>query len=204
MMEKAEVLRFGELTATCAHLCTDMQRMFAEDTEWRTPWMDRILPNVLTLVSAHPDRTIFTRFIPPQCPRDSGGAWKRYYERWSSMTLEHLHPDMIELVPELTRFVPPAEVLDKHVYSPWLGTGLHLALKRRSIDTLLVSGAETDVCVLAAVLGAVDRGYRVILATDALCSSADETHDALLTLYRNRYGQQIETVSTATITANWR
>ncbi|MDF2114280.1 cysteine hydrolase [Roseiarcaceae bacterium H3SJ34-1] len=203
MKEKADVLRFGELTAACAHLCIDMQRMFAEETEWRTPWMNAILPNVLTLVSAHPDRTIFTRFIPPKRVQDAAGAWKRYYERWPSMTLEHLHPDMVRLVPELARFTPPAEVLDKHVYSPWYGSGLHLALTRRGVDTLILSGAETDVCVLAAVLGAVDRGYRVILATDALCSSTDETHDALLTLYRNRYGQQIETVSTATIAANW-
>jgi len=203
-MEKADALRFGELTSTCAHLCIDMQRMFAEDTQWRTPWMEAILPNVLALVSTHPDRTIFTRFIPPKRPQDSPGAWRRYYERWPSMTLEHLHPDMIELVPELARFLPPAEAVDKHVYSPWYGTGLHLALRRRGIDTLILSGAETDVCVLAAVLGAVDRGYRVVLATDALCSSTDETHDALLTLYRNRYGEQIETVSTATIATHWR
>ncbi len=51
-----------------------------------------------------------------------------------------------------------------------------------------------SVCVLAGVLGAVDRGYRVVVPTDALCSSSDRTHDALLTLYRERYGQQVETV----------
>jgi nicotinamidase-related amidase len=59
------------------------------------------------------------------------------------------------------------------------------------------------VCVLAAVLDAVDLGYRVVLATDALCSSSDETHEALLTLYRNRFGQQIETALSTTILANW-
>jgi hypothetical protein len=35
-----------------------------------------------------------------------------------------------------------------------------------------VGGVGTDVCVLAAVLGAVDRGYRVVVPTDALCSSS--------------------------------
>jgi nicotinamidase-related amidase len=67
-----------------------------------------------------------------------------------------------------------------------------------------VSGGETDVCVLATVLGAVDRGYRVVVATDALCSSSDETHDAMMTLYHNRYGQQVETVTTDIILENWR
>jgi nicotinamidase-related amidase len=66
-----------------------------------------------------------------------------------------------------------------------------------------VSGGETDVCVLATVLGAVDRGYRVVVATDALCSSSDETHDAMMTLYHNRYGQQVETVTTNTILDSW-
>jgi len=42
-----------------------------------------------------------------------------------------------------------------------------------------------------------------VLATDALCSSSDATHDALLALYRNRFSQQIETASSETILACW-
>jgi Isochorismatase family len=57
--------------------------------------------------------------------------------------------------------------------------------------------------VLASVLGAVDFGYRVMLATDAFCSSSDPTHDALLTLYRQRFSEQIETADTGTILADW-
>jgi nicotinamidase-related amidase len=76
-------------------------------------------------------------------------------------------------------------------------------LRRRGTESLVITGAETDVCVLAAVLDAVDFGYRVVLATDALCSSSDETHDALLTLYHRRFGQQIETASSETILACW-
>ena len=56
-----------------------MQRMFAEPTEWHTPWMERVLPNVVAVVELDPARTIFTRFIPPRSPDDVGGAWRRYY-----------------------------------------------------------------------------------------------------------------------------
>jgi uncharacterized protein YlxP (DUF503 family) len=59
-------------------------------------------------------------------------------------------------------------------------------LRRRRIDSLVITGAETNVRALAAVLDAIDLGYRVVLATDALCSSSDATHDALLTLYRQQ------------------
>lgn len=77
-------------------------------------------------------------------------------------------------------------------------------MREWGIDTLVISGAETDVCVLAAVLGAVDRGYRVVIPTDALCSSSDQMHDALIKLYHDRYGQQIETAKAETILRNWR
>jgi nicotinamidase-related amidase len=193
----------GDLTESCCHICVDMQRLFAEDTEWFTPWMERVVPNARRIVESHAAQTIFTRFIPAQRPGEGHGTWRRYYERWASMTIERLGPDMIDLVPDLARFVPPAEVLDKHVYSPWVETDLHERLQRRGIDTLVVTGGETDVCVLGTVLGAVDRGYRVVVATDALCSSSDETHDASLAVYHNRYGQQVETVTTDMILEHW-
>jgi nicotinamidase-related amidase len=196
-------LTHGDLGESCRHICVDMQRLFVEDTEWFTPWMARVLPNARKLVEAHPARTIFTRFIPAQRPGEGQGTWKRYYERWACMTIERLGPEMIELVPDLARFVPPAEVLDKRVYSPWVETDLHERLQAQGVDTLVVTGGETDVCVLGTVLGAVDRGYRVVVATDALCSSSDETHDASLAVYHNRYGQQVETATTDLILQHW-
>ena len=50
------------------HLCVDMQRMFAEGTEWNMPWLERVLPNIASITSAHPERTIFTRFIRARDP----------------------------------------------------------------------------------------------------------------------------------------
>jgi nicotinamidase-related amidase len=63
---------------------------------------------------------------------------------------------------------------------------------RMAVD---VSGSETDVCVLATVLDAVDIGYRVIVVRDAICSSSDEGHDMLMRLYHTLYTEQIETAS---------
>jgi nicotinamidase-related amidase len=187
----------------CAHLCVDMQNLFAEGSEWHTPWMKRVLPMVERLVQAHPAETIFTRFIPAARPGEGEGTWKEYYQRWSSMTLEALPPGMVDLVPQLARFVPPATVLDKGVYSPWLEPGLDDLLRQRGVDTLVISGAETDVCVLAALMGAVDRGYRIVVPKDALCSSSDVMHDALLGLYRQRYGGQVEVGTVDEILRLW-
>ncbi len=48
----------------------------------------------------------------------------------------------------------------------------------------------------AGALGAVDLGYRVILLKDAVCSGADDTHDASLELLGDRFSVQLEISST--------
>jgi nicotinamidase-related amidase len=82
------------------------------------------------------------------------------------MTLEVLGERMTDLALDLQRFSPPAWIVDKTLYSPWTGTDLDAILRRSGVDTLVITGAETDVCVLAAVLGAVDLGYRVVVVSD--------------------------------------
>jgi len=202
-MSKHDELRYGPPGSDAVHICVDMQRMFAEVTDWKMPWLPRILPNIVEVTASHPDRTIFTRFIPAGKRGDGVGMWRRYYERWSSMTIAELGPAMVDLVPDLARFIPPARTLDKHVYSPWIGSDLHAQLRSAGVDTVIVTGGETDVCVLATVLGAVDWGFRVILVTDALCSSAAETHASMMNIYMNRFGQQVECVTTETLLALW-
>jgi nicotinamidase-related amidase len=202
-MAKEDLLRYGAPGDSAVHICVDMQRMFAESTEWKMPWAERVLPNILAITSAHPEKTIFTRFIPARKPGQGAGMWRHYYERWSAMTIEQLGPEMVGLIPELASFVPPARTYDKHVYSPWTGSDLHQQLRSARIDTLILTGGETDVCVLATMLGAIDWGFRVILITDALCSSADETHDAIMNVYMNRFGEQVETVTTQTLLESW-
>ena len=196
-------LRFGPLGGRTVHLCIDMQNLFAEDTPWHTPWMKRVLPVVAGIAERHAEQTIFTRFIPARHPDELPGSWRRYYQRWADLTLDRIDPRLLELVPPLARLAPPAVTIDKRVYSPFVERALWVELRRRRADTLVITGAETDVCVLAAVMDAVDHGYRVVLATDALCSSSDQTHDALMTLYHNRFAEQIETVESEEVLAAW-
>jgi nicotinamidase-related amidase len=125
--------------------------MFAEPTEWHTPWMARVLPNVVTIVELDSARTTFTRFIPPESPEDVSGAWQRYYRMWETMTGNRLAAGLVDLAPELGRFVPPAQLEDKPVMSAWHGT-LHARPRSASIKTLVVSGCENEGCVLATLM----------------------------------------------------
>ena len=168
------------LDDTAAHIAVDMQgRLFAEPTEWFVPWLPKVLPDVLAVAERHPDRTIFTRFIPPQDPEHVDGAWRDYYQRWRSMTRDRIDPHLLELVEPLRKLVPPAKVLSKSVYSAFGHPKLAHSLRRRGITTLIVTGGETDVCVLATVMAAADCGFHVVLPDDALCSGRTR-HDALM------------------------
>jgi nicotinamidase-related amidase len=201
-MTGSSSLRFGPLDDRTMHVSVDMQRLFVE-TEWAMPWMERVRPKVHRITSAKPQQTLFTRFIPAQSRDASGGGWRRYYERWHEMTRDELDPALLDLLPEFTEFVPPAWVFDKTVYSPWFDGRLHAALQARRINALVVTGGETDVCVLSTVMGAIDLGYRTVIVTDAICSSSDETHDALLKLYASRYSYQIEAVPLDAVMDGW-
>jgi nicotinamidase-related amidase len=181
-----------------------MQTVFAERTDWHVPWLEKILPRVLRIAHAHATATIFTRFMPPAAMEDASGSWRKFYQRWPQMTQQRMDPDLVALVPSLHDLVPPAEVIDKQRYSPFAEPEMHRRLKQRQVGTLVITGAETDVCVLSTVLGAVDLGYRVIVVADAVCSVSDTTHDALMLLYGERFGQQIEVASTDTVLAEWR
>ena len=111
---------------------------------------------------------------------------------------------MLDLLPPLARLAPPATVISKTGYSAFFETNLLTHLRARNADALIVTGSETDVCVLASIIAAVDFGFRVILVRDAVCSSSDEGHDALLQVYHRRYSEQIETADAETVLAQWR
>ena len=199
----ADGLHSYPLTPRTVHLCVDMQRIFSAEGVWATPWMDRVLPVVAEFAGRYPERTVFTRFITPNRPDDMPGMWQRYYARWKEATREQLDPALLELLPPLAKLCPPATVINKTRYSAFAEPNLLAQLQAREADGLIVSGSETDVCVLATVLGAVDLGYRVILVRDGVCSSSDEGHDALMQIYHRRYTEQIEVADASTIVSRW-
>jgi nicotinamidase-related amidase len=186
------------------HLCIDVQNLFAPGGPWATPWMEKTLPSIAKLAAHAPQRTVFTRFIPPAKASDARGMWRDYYRKWENVTRDRLDPELLNLVPDLNRFVPPASVIDRMVYSAFGNGALLDFLTGHHVDTLIVSGGETDVCVLSTVLAAIDLGYRIILVDGALCSSSDESHDAILALYRQRFDIHVGVANLEQILGVWK
>ena len=100
----------------------------------------------------------FGRHLSPLQAQDRPGRWQRYFTRWECATRFRLPGAQLEIVSPLSRRIPPATVIDKPAYSAFAESGLATFLREKDVDTLIITGSETDVCVLATVLDAVDLG----------------------------------------------
>lgn len=81
------------------------------------------------------------------------------------------HDIIEELAPR-----PGEPVIDKPGKGAFYATDLGTVLQNRGIDTLLVCGVTTEVCVHTTVREANDRGYRCLVLADCCASYFPEFH----------------------------
>ena len=92
-------------------------------------------------------------------------------------------------------------VIDKPGYSAFARTGLQHNLAARAIESLILTGITTEVCVSSTLRDAIDRGYRCFTVGDA-CASTDQTlHDSALAMIAVEGGIFGEVLSVAELTA---
>jgi nicotinamidase-related amidase len=92
-----------------------------------------------------------------------------------------------DIIPELYP-VPGEPVIDKPGKGAFCQTDLELILHNRGIETLLVCGVTTEVCVNTTVREANDRGFRCIVLSDCCGSYFPEFHAAGLAMIKAQGG----------------
>jgi nicotinamidase-related amidase len=90
-------------------------------------------------------------------------------------------------------------VIDKPGYSAFEHTALQQVLTTRGIETLIMTGITTEVCVSSTVRAAADRGYRCITVGDACASSDPALHKAALAMISVEGGVFGEVATTAEV-----
>ncbi|RLG19205.1 cysteine hydrolase [Candidatus Micrarchaeota archaeon] len=78
-------------------------------------------------------------------------------------------------IPELA----PAEgdyVLEKRTYSSFFETGLDPLLRNKGVDTVIVTGLHTHICVRHTSADAFFRSYKVIVPEDCVDSFTEQDH----------------------------
>lgn len=79
-------------------------------------------------------------------------------------------------------------VVKKHRYSAFKGTDLDMILRARDIQTVIVTGVSTNVCVESTLRDAFETGYYVCIPSDATASWDMSLHEATLQTVTHRFG----------------
>lgn len=82
-----------------------------------------------------------------------------------------------EIIPELAAG-PGDIVLPKRFYSSFQETGLDPLLRQHGVDTIVLAGQHTNICVRHTTADAFFRGYEVIVPRDAVEAISEEDHES--------------------------
>ena len=92
-----------------------------------------------------------------------------------------------DIIPEL--YPAPGEpIIDKPGKGAFYATDLHAILNNRNIETLIVCGVTTEVCVHTTVREANDRGFQCIVPSDCCASYFPEFQAAGLAMIQAQGG----------------
>ena len=87
---------------------------------------------------------------------------------------------------------PGELVINKLSAGAFATTGLDQRLRRAGVDSVVVTGVATDVCVSTTAREAADRNYRTVVVGDACATLSDAIHHANL-VSLNVFGQVRDT-----------
>lgn len=83
--------------------------------------------------------------------------------------------DFARIVPEMGALEGDLRIV-KRQWGAFYGTELDLQLRRRGIDTIILTGIATHMGVESTARSAWEHGYRLIFAEDAMASFSDALH----------------------------
>ncbi len=86
-----------------------------------------------------------------------------------------------KLVDELLPLAPKDYVLEKPRYSTFIGTDLDLILRSHKVETVIIVGVCTNICVHYNFIDAHQRDYRVRVVEECVAGTSWEAHQAALT-----------------------
>ena len=201
--------------ASTALLVIDMQRGFVEEGEaMEVPAARESVPQIRALIDVFRAKgrpVVFTEFVYSEAAPLLVGALHPEHRRAAPGTSRgfgrpssscHEDDPSVTTVPALA---PQADelVVRKRWYDAFAGTPLACALRARGIDTLVVTGTMTDICVLATVIGAFNQEFRITVVEEAVSTLWPEIQRATLDIIGRAYGRVTSTKEVADVVGGW-
>jgi ureidoacrylate peracid hydrolase len=84
---------------------------------------------------------------------------------------------------------PDEAIVTKHRFNAFVGTDLEVILRAKSIQTVLICGVTTNICVESTARHAFFVDYYVVVPTDAVANWEKPAHDAALANINFGFGQ---------------
>lgn len=81
--------------------------------------------------------------------------------------------------------------MDKRHYSAFSGTDLDIRLRERKVDTVVLTGVLTDICVLHTAIDAYNLGYNIEIIAGATASLSVENHNFALNHFKHVLGATV-------------
>lgn len=149
-----------------------------------------IIPNIRKLIGAFKSKRLPVIFI---CDSHIRGIdreleiWGQHAIRgdWGSEVIDELKP------------TPDDIIVYKRRYSGFYNTDLDLTLRELKVDTLVLTGVATDICVQHTAADAFYRNYDIIVVSDATATLTDEAHEYALNYMSRVY--KAKTLSTSDV-----
>ena len=141
------------------------------------------IPVIYTKFVAGPEPILLWEWSPVHAPPVCS-CWKGVERYYPDVATELDCSDIIdELYPE-----PGEPIVEKFGYGAFHDTNLDELLKERDVESVLVTGTVTQICVEETARESSKRGYRTTIISDAVSSYMPDLHAAVLKNFALKFG----------------
>ncbi len=140
-------------------------------------------PVVYTKFLTWPSYTLLWEWSP-ECRPPTRCCWKGHRRFYPDAGTELDCTDVIEEI----RPEPGDVVIEKFGYGAFHGTPLADLLRGRGVESLVITGTVTQICVEETAREAFHHGFKTTLVSDAVSSFAPDLHAATLRNFAMKFG----------------
>jgi nicotinamidase-related amidase len=150
-----------------------------------SPRAQKIVPNIKDLLEKARKQGVPIIYL-----RDSHTSSDNELSIWGQHAMKGTQGSeiVLQLKPEKNDIV-----IEKKWYSGFVETELKSVLEKLDVDTLVVLGVSTDICVQNNVGDAYFLGYKTIVPLDCTASIDDVAQEQAIKYMKNIYGAEITT-----------
>ncbi len=159
--------------ARCAVLTNDLQYDLVNKNEARQSAVSAFTPKMVSFLERM--RALDVPIVHLQLINDENDPRAERYDGWLPATKGS---DGARI---MTEFLDESDlVIEKNKDSGFYETDLHERLEELGVDTVIITGMQTQICVQTTAADAFFRGYNVIVPSDGVVSARPEDQNRAL------------------------